>query len=183
IVEGAKLLKEGPNPGVQVWRFPSLTINAIQASSRAQAGNIICDMAWARVTVRLVPEMVPEKTLALLEKHLKAVCPWGLELKLKSDDGAGPWSIDPEGPKNKAVFEKARRALEAGYGKAPLLIGCGGSIPFVEPFARALGGVPALLVGVEDPYTNAHGENESLLVDDFRKACLSQVLLFAELGN
>ena len=59
------------------------------------------------------------------------------------------------------------------------MIGCGGSIPFVRPFADALGGAPALLIGVEDPYANAHGENESVLISDLKKACLAQAHLFA----
>src|SRR6185312_3761184 len=104
---------------------------------------------------------------------------WGLEVKFKELACDGPWATEAKG----LAFEAAETALKKGYGKAPLKIGCGGSIPFVKPFAEALGGAPALLIGVEDPYTNAHGENESVLLDDLKKACLSQVYLFAELAE
>ena len=164
---------------IQVWRLPSLTVNAIQASSRKQAGNVINDAAWAKVTIRVVDGMDPEKTLGLLKKHLQSQTPWGLETYIKDEGCNGAWSTNPHG----VAFDAARAALAKGYGKEPLMIGCGGSIPFVKPFADALGGVPALLVGVEDPYTNAHGENESLLVSDLRKACLGQIHLFAELAE
>jgi acetylornithine deacetylase/succinyl-diaminopimelate desuccinylase-like protein len=168
----------GVSPVIQVWRLPSLTVNAIQASSRKSAGNIINDTAWAKVTIRVTDGMDPEKTLALLKAHLMAKTPWGLETTIKTEACNGAWSTDSSGK----AFEAADRALARGYGKDPLHIGCGGSIPFVKPFADALGGAPALLVGVEDPHTNAHGENESLLVSDLRKACLGQVHLFAELA-
>ena len=44
-----------------------------------------------------------------------------------------------------------------------------------------MGGIPELLLGLEDPPCNAHGENESLELDDFRKAAHSSAHLLAEL--
>ncbi len=179
MVPGARLLREGPSLLGQLWRFPSLTVNAFEASSKKQAGNIINDAAWAKVTIRLVPDMNAEKVLKQLEDFLKAHVPWGLEIKLTVESCAGPWATNPIGP----AFEAAKAAMKAGYGVEPYQIGMGGSIPFVQPFSDALGGAPALLIGVEDPYTNAHGENESLLLSDFKKGCISQVYLFSEIAE
>jgi len=179
MIPSAQLLKQGPSPVVQVWRLPSLTVNAIQASSRKQAGNIITDAAWAKVTIRVVQDMDPHKVAQQLADYLKSQVPWGLELTLKNETCNTAWAENPTGP----VFDAAHVALTRGYGKSPYKVGCGGSIPFVKPFAEALGGAPALLIGVEDPYTDAHGENESLLISDFEKALVSQVYLFSEIAE
>src|SRR5690606_5809852 len=75
LVQGAKLLPEGPNLIAQLWRFPSLTVTAIQASSRKGAANIINDAAWARVTIRTAPGMDPVRTSELLQEHIRKACP------------------------------------------------------------------------------------------------------------
>ena len=62
-------------------------------------------------------------------------------------------------------------------------IGCGGTIPFVGPFVEVLGGVPALLLGLEDPPCNAHGENESLDLEDLHKASKASAHLLSELAD
>lgn len=174
MVSGAQLLGSKVSPYASIWREPSLTVNAIQASSRQMAGNIVCDVAWARVGIRIVPDQEPEQIRALLTEHLRAGAPWGLEVSIKKAVGDTWWMTDAKG----RAFEMGRKALALGYGKEPVLQGCGGSIPFVGPFAEALGGVPALLVGVEDPYTNAHSENESLHLGDFHAAVRSEIHLF-----
>lgn len=176
-------LHKNVHPFAKIWRFPTLTVNALQSSSRAQAGNTLNDIAWARVSVRVAPNMDSQKVSDALIAHLEKNIPWGTELKISSDALATPCAIDATHPHNKSAFDAALRALAKGYGTEAVLMGCGATIPFVKPFAEALAGAPALLIGVEDPYTNAHGENESLLVPDFKKAILSHVHLFSELAK
>lgn len=145
----------------------------------AAVSNQIVDVAKARVGLRLPPGVDGERAQALLMEQLRRICPVGVKMSLHPEQAANGWRTDPEGP----AFAAAARALEKGFGKPTTYIGCGGTIGFVAPFAAALGGAPALMLGLEDPLCLAHAENESLLMDDFEKAVKAAVHLYQELAQ
>ncbi len=179
VLDGVKLFAQNEDLLVKLWREPSFSINAMRAGGSGAVGNVLMDSAWARIGLRLAPSMDPEQCTFLLTEHIRHACPWGLHVEVKPEQGAKPWTTHPDHP----VFEVAKRSLTTGYGSEAVCIGCGGTIPFVDHFTQVLGDVPALLVGIEDPYTNAHSENESLHLGDFDKAVISQIHFFADLAE
>ena len=179
LLESAELIGNGGEEIYErLWYRPSIAITALEGTRLAEASNQLIDEAAARISVRLAPgqnpELMKERVLSLLEANP----PWGATVSLEVRAASAGWQIEPEGP----AFEAAERALQIGYGREPVYIGCGGGIPFVSPFAEVLGGAPALLLGLEDPICNAHGENESLDLSDFKRALRSAAMLFQEIA-
>jgi acetylornithine deacetylase/succinyl-diaminopimelate desuccinylase-like protein len=163
----------------RIWTRPSLTVIALEARPLLGSSNQIIDAARARLSLRTVPNMDAKEAGKLLAKALTAKPPFGTKITAEVTGGTPWWSTDPEGP----AFEAARRALKAGFGKETAMIGAGGSIGFVQPFADLLGGAPCLLMGVEDPACNAHSENESLHLGDWLKCMKAAIYLYDELSR
>lgn len=158
----------------RLWRQPSLVVNSMVAGDRKSAGNVILDKAWARVGIRLAPGQNPTRAMKKLKDHLKKNTPWGAKLTIVHESASPAWTTSTDHP----AFALTADAMTKGYGKKTVYVGCGASIPFVHAFESCFPGAPALLVGVEDPYTNAHSENESLHLGDFAKAVDSQIRMF-----
>jgi acetylornithine deacetylase/succinyl-diaminopimelate desuccinylase-like protein len=172
--------QEGVRPYEQTWRLPAVTIIAQEASSIQGASNQVLPKVRAIVSCRIVPDMKPEKVLQQLEAFLTREPPWGVKVSVRPHGVAVKWWMtDPTGP----AFEAAMAAMKAGYDRDPVAIGCGGTIGFVGPLAELFGGAPALLLGIEDPKSNAHAPNESLHEADWRKLMASLCHLYDRLGN
>jgi acetylornithine deacetylase/succinyl-diaminopimelate desuccinylase-like protein len=163
----------------QTWRKPAITVIAQEASSIKSASNQVLPRAQAIVSCRIVPDQDPKEVFKQLHDFLTSDPPWGVKVSVKP---CGPavkwWMTDPTGP----AFEAALSAMKSGFKKEPAAIGCGGTIGFVGPLADLFGGAPALLVGIEDPKSNAHAPNESLHEGDFRKLMATLAHLFQNLG-
>jgi acetylornithine deacetylase/succinyl-diaminopimelate desuccinylase-like protein len=173
-------METGLTPYEQTWRRPAVTVIAQEASSIKGASNQVLPKAQALVSCRIVPDQKPAEVFAQLRDHLTKDPPWGVQVTVK--EAGSPvdwWMTDPNGP----AFEAAMGALRNGFDRDPIAIGCGGTIGFVGPLAELFGGAPALLLGIEDPASNAHAPNESLHEGDLKKLMASLVSLFENLGK
>jgi cysteinylglycine-S-conjugate dipeptidase len=180
LLDGVRLIGD-PRQGLleRLWMQPTITPTGMDVPSVTAASNTLLSEVRAKLSVRLAPGQDPDRALAALTDHLHTTAPFGAEVEVTVGERNPAWVTDPGGP----AWEAAEAAMTAAYGRAPAALGCGGSIPFVQPFSEAFGGAPCLLVGVEDPASNAHGDDESLHLDDFVKACLTEAFLLAELAS
>jgi acetylornithine deacetylase/succinyl-diaminopimelate desuccinylase-like protein len=164
----------------QTWRKPAVTVIAQEASTIKGASNQVLPKAAAIVSCRIVPDQDPDEVLKQLTAFLTKDPPWGVRVTVKPAGAPVKWWMtDPNGP----AFEAALAGLRQGFDRDPVAIGCGGTIGFVGPLAELLGGAPALLLGIEDPQSNAHAPNESLHEGDFKKLMASLAHLFENLGK
>jgi cysteinylglycine-S-conjugate dipeptidase len=178
VLDGVSQIGEG-GLTERLWTRPSVSVLGIDAPRVREAGNVLVPVARAKVSLRLAPGEEPDRAMAALVRHLETNAPWGARVTVTPGASAWPFAVDARGP----VFDAARRAFREGWGADPVDIGAGGTIPFVKAFADAFPRAAILLVGAEDPDGRAHGANESLLLEDFRKGCLAEAVLLRELAG
>lgn len=166
----------------RIWYEPSFSVNAFQASSEKLANNIICDRAFARLGIRITQDQNAHEVSEEFVAKLRSLAPNSVEVNIKVQEPGDAWETNPQDPKHRWAFSAAEKALERAFGRPSVYIGCGASIPFIGPFEKALS-APVITLGVEDPLTLAHSENESLLLDDFYKAIEAEVFLFEEVAR
>lgn len=180
VLEGVEL---SGDPSVSIferlWFRPSIAVLGFDSHPIEGSSNQIVARATARISIRVAPGQDPERLVELLHAHVERHLPFGLHLEFDAHEAVPAWTCEPTG----WAFDAAERALLSGFGKEPVLMGTGGTIPFVKPFAEAFGGIPALLLGPADPGSDIHGENESLHLGDFRNLIVSEALLLAELAS
>ncbi len=177
---GAPLLwgEKSFSPLEQIWCRPTLDCNGITGGYQGEgAKTIIPSWASAKITMRLVPNQTPEEICDKFAKHLKKICPDTITLEVQKFNGANPVQVDIQN----SWIEAAARAVKSGFGKHPLFIKMGGSIPVVETFKKVLG-LDTLLVGFGQEDDNAHSPNERFLIKDFHRGCQTAIALLEELS-
>jgi acetylornithine deacetylase/succinyl-diaminopimelate desuccinylase-like protein len=171
----------GSGPVVErMWTKPALSITGLDAPKVFGASNTLVPSARARISLRVAPGDTTANAVECLRRHLEEHVPWGAELDATVVDTGEAISIDATGP----AYDIARSAFtQAWDGVAPVDMGVGGSIPFIELFLRTFPGASVLVTGVEDPDTRAHGANEGLHLAEFERVCLAETLLLSGLAS
>jgi acetylornithine deacetylase/succinyl-diaminopimelate desuccinylase-like protein len=156
---------------------PTLEINGLTSGYQGEGSKTIIP-AWARakLTFRLVPDQKPERVLKLVVKHLKKICPPTVRLEAVAGHGAEPYMVSPDGE----LAQAGLATLKQAFGRDPILIREGGSIPIVTQFKKVLG-ADSLMLGLALPDDNAHSPNEKFNLDCYEKGSRMSALLWAQL--
>lgn len=163
----------------RIWNKPSVTITGWDATPVEAASNTLAPQTSVVISARVAPGQDAEEAFAAVEKHLRAHAPFGAQLEFTDVDCGDSFLVDTSGW---AVGE-ARAAFADGYGVDSVDVGIGGSIPFISDLVREFPSAQILVTGVEDPHARAHSPNESLHLDTFRNALVSEALLLTRLNG
>ncbi|WP_438353176.1 dipeptidase [Microbacterium sp. CJ88] len=174
--DGVRPMGDGTILG-RIWNKPAVTVIGVDATSVAEASNTLAPVVSVVISARVAPGQSAREAYEALEAHLRAHAPFGAQLEFSDVDLGDGFLVDTSGWAVAAV----RDALRDGYGVEPVDIGVGGSIPFIADLVREFPGAQILVTGVEDPHARAHSPNESLHLDTFRHAVVSEALLLESL--
>jgi acetylornithine deacetylase/succinyl-diaminopimelate desuccinylase-like protein len=161
------------------WARPTCDVNGLWSGYQGEgAKTVLPAKAGAKFSFRLVPHQDPHKLTASLRTYLESLCPPGIHLELIDFHGA-PAAITPlESP----YIEAAAKAINRGFGKRPVFIREGGSIPIVTAFQQQLG-ADALLLGWGLDDDNTHGPNEKFCLADYHRGIRASAYLWDELSK
>lgn len=177
-VDGVEVIGDG-SLEAKTWSRPSISVLGIDAPPVEGAVNALIPSARAKISMRLAPGDNSKTAMAALVTHLESNVEWGARVRVTSGSSGEPFELDTTGP----VYDAFRAAFEEAWGAETVDMGVGGSIPFVAAFSEAYPHAAILLTGVGDPTSAIHGPNESVDLEDFRKACQAEAIALVLLAK
>jgi len=144
---------------------PSLDVNGIWGGYTDKgAKTILPAMAYAKISMRLVPNQDSLKIAKLFEEHFKSIAPAGVKVKVEYLHGGQAYVS----PIDSAEYIAASKAMEEAFGKKPIPVRSGGSIPIISTFEKTLG-IKSILIGFGLDEDAIHSPNENYPLFNFFK--------------
>jgi acetylornithine deacetylase/succinyl-diaminopimelate desuccinylase-like protein len=142
---------------------PTLDIHGIKGGfTGAGQKTVIPATASAKVSMRLAPNQTPDKIAQLFIDHVRRLSPPTMEVSVQKLSGAGAGMVDLADP----AIEAAAQAYEQGFGRRPMFVREGGTLPIVSMFTEILH-TPVVMMGFGLPDDRLHAPNEKFHLPNF----------------
>ncbi len=185
----ADMLKETGSPKLwgekgyttleRIWARPTCEVNGVYGGFMGHgAKTVIPSQVGAKVSMRLVANQDPGRIVTGFREHVRRVLGDTVKHEILQHSASAPVLVPRSGP----AAEVALRATERGFGKKPVFIREGGSIPVVLTFGQVLK-APVALLGFGLPDDRAHSPNEKFHLPDFHRGILTSAHVLAEAAS
>ncbi len=155
---------------------PTLDVNGIWGGYTGEgAKTILPSKAYAKISMRLVPDQDAEKIADLFKRYFLSIAPAGVSVKAEYLHGGQAYVSPLDTPE----YEAAARAVERTFGVKPIPVRSGGSIPVVSVFEKVLG-IKSVLMGFGLETDAIHSPNENFPLFNFFKGIETIPLYFIE---
>ena len=157
--------EEGYSTNERTSIRPTLDVNGIWGGYTGEgAKTVIASKAYAKISMRLVPHQNSDKITALFADYFSKIAPPSVKVKVTPHHGGEPVVT----PSNSIAYKAASMAMETTFGKKPVPVRSGGSIPIVAMFKSVLG-LDSVLLGFGLDSDAIHSPNESYGLFNFYK--------------
>lgn len=144
---------------------PTLEVNGMWGGYIGEgAKTVLPSKAFAKISMRLVPNQKSDAITALFKKHFESIAPAGVKVEVRPHHG-GEAAVTPS---NTPEYQAAAKAMAQAYGKDPIPVRGGGSIPIVALFEKVLN-VKTVLMGFGLDSDDIHSPNEHYGLFNFYK--------------
>jgi acetylornithine deacetylase/succinyl-diaminopimelate desuccinylase-like protein len=158
---------------------PSISITGITGGYQGPGPKgVIPARASAKLNLRLVPDQEPAAIDKLLREYLASVAPAALQVRITTQKQTRPTIVKLRHPAIRAAFS----AYQHAFGRPPIFVRSGGTIPVVDLLQRILG-IPTVLMGFALPDDALHGPNERMHLPTFVKGIAASTHFLNELGR
>ena len=164
----------------KVWARPTIEVNGMAGGYTGPgAKTVIPSRAFFKISCRLVGDQDPFRIREAFRAYVRANVPDGVQVAFSEEGGASPAVQVPE---DSPAIRAAARCLAEEWGRQPVMMGSGGSIPVVRSFKDILG-MDSLLVGFGLNEDAIHSPNEKYDLRSFHKGMRSWARIIAALGE
>jgi acetylornithine deacetylase/succinyl-diaminopimelate desuccinylase-like protein len=144
---------------------PTLEINGIWGGYTGEGSKtVLPSKAFAKISARLVPNQSSTKITGKLLKYFRDIAPAGVTVKAEEHHGGEPYMT----PIDSKAYQSAAKAIKATFGKDPVPVRGGGSIPICSLFEKELG-IKIVFMGFGLDSDNLHSPNEKYDLANFYK--------------